>query len=115
MIICDLLSPQKPLIQRLYQDLPDSPFLFKELGNFIEKTLVETILNKAHLPLSGLQGYGRRKAFTLLLLKVLKVFLNDSTPDLSATLKEADQGLYTLESLKQTIDKFLPFNFNVCL
>jgi len=103
----DALVPWRAALKRLLRELPfDPPSLLAV--NFAAERAMARMLEAARLSGEGLAGQIRRRGLLAIHLAVLRVFVDDDTPDLSATMKSLDSRLKSIERWAEMLERFTP-------
>ena len=92
----DLLVPQRAAIRRLRADLRRDPAAALALAPAIDRAMA-VVLEAAGLASDGLRGHLRRQGLALVHARVLAVWVDDDTADLSRTMVALDRHLKTAE------------------
>jgi AcrR family transcriptional regulator len=103
----DALVPWRAALKRLVRELPfDPPSLLAV--NFAAERAMARMLEAARLGGDGLAGQIRRRGLLAIHLAVLRVFVDDDTPDLSATMKALDSRLKSIERWAEMLERITP-------
>lgn len=103
----DALVPWRAALKRLSRELPFDPPAMLALTLASERAMGR-MLEAARLSSAGLAGQVRLRGLLAVHLAVLRHFLADDSPDLSATMKALDSRLKGIERWAQTLDRFTP-------
>ena len=92
----DLLVPQRAVVRRLREDLRRDPAAALGLAPAVDRSMA-VVLEAAGLASDGWRGHLRRQGLALVHARVLAVFIDDDTTDLSRTMVALDRDLKTAE------------------
>lgn len=92
----DLLVPQREAVRRLRGDLRRDPGAALALAPAVDRAMA-VVLEAAGLASDGLRGRLRRQGLALVHARVLAVWVDDDTADLSRTMVSLDRQLKTAE------------------
>jgi len=103
----DALVPWRGALKRLVRELPfDPPSLLAV--NLAAERAMGRMLEAARLPANGLAGQIRLRGLLAIHLAVLRAFVDDDSPDLSATMKALDSRLKSIERWAGMLDRYSP-------
>jgi AcrR family transcriptional regulator len=105
----DALNHYRSGIAALTRDLPSN------LGMLLTGTpqlsqSMQWMLEAAHIPTFGMLGLIRIHVLCIIYLLVMRVWLNDSSPDLSKTMKALDQNLAQAERFAKVFYRLFRFS-----
>ncbi len=92
----DLLVPQRAVVRRLREDLRRDPAAALSLAPAVDRSMA-VVLEAAGLVGDGWRGHLRRQGLALVHARVLAVWIDDDTTDLSRTMVALDRHLKTAE------------------
>jgi AcrR family transcriptional regulator len=92
----DLLVPHRAAVRRLREDLRRDPAAALALAPAIDRAMA-VVLEAAGLASDGWRGHLRRQGLALVHARVLSVWEDDDTADLSRTMVALDRHLKTAE------------------
>ncbi|NBC32771.1 MAG: TetR family transcriptional regulator [Alphaproteobacteria bacterium] len=103
----DVLAEYRDGVRSVLEDLRMDPLA--ALAELPGLTLsMRWMLEAAGLPAGGVLGAVRVRALAVLYLLVLRVWVNDDSPDMARTMKELDNRLRQAEQLANTFDRSAP-------
>jgi AcrR family transcriptional regulator len=103
----DALVPWRAALKRLSRELPFDPAAMLALTLASQRSMAR-MLEAARLPAGGLGGPLRVSGLLGVHLAVLRAFVDDDSPDLSATMKALDSRLKTIERWAGMLDRYSP-------
>lgn len=103
----DVLAEYRDGVRAVLEDLRMDPI--GAAAELPELTLsMRWMLEAAGIPCRGVMGAVRVRALAVLYLLVLRVWINDDSPDMARTMKELDNRLRQAEQLANTFDRGAP-------
>ncbi len=103
----DALVPWRSALKRLARELPFDPASMLAVTLASERSMGR-MLEAARLPVGGLAGQIRLRGLLAVHLAVLRAFVDDDSPDLSATMKALDGRLKSIERWAEMLERFTP-------
>jgi AcrR family transcriptional regulator len=103
----DALVPWRAALKRLARELPFDPLSLLAVNLAAERAMGR-MLEAARLPANGLAGQIRLRGLLAIHLAVLRTFVDDDSPDLSATMKALDGRLKSVERWAEMLERFTP-------
>ncbi len=94
----DALSPHRPAMRAIAEDARRDPLLALGGAARLLRSMTLT-LDAAGIGTAGLRGRLRAKALTALYLSVLRIWMEDESPDMSATMAGLDRRLMRFERI----------------
>lgn len=101
----DELDADKPAIKAIAQDACCDPNVVCVSGCGLLQSM-EKVLSTAGVRVSGLHGKLKIKALSVIFLATFRVWLKDSSQDLSKTMAELDKRLAQAEKFEQGLCRF---------
>ena len=95
----DRLGPHKEAIRAILRDLPRDPAASACLTYGPFQRSLRWMLAAAGLDAAGLSGLVRLKGLALIYLSVMRVWLDDDSPDMARTMAALDRRLKRAESI----------------
>lgn len=96
----DALSPHRPAMRAIAEDARRDPLLALGGGARLLRSMALT-LDAAGIGTAGLRGRLRAKALTALYLSVLRIWMEDESPDMSVTMAGLDRRLTRFDRILQ--------------
>lgn len=112
MLRFDAMQPYRAGIVAVARSAVSTPSMALQGGCALTKSMGAT-LAAAGIPNRGLAGLVRAKALSLIFLDAVRVWAQDDSPDLSATLRRLDERLGQAENLALTLGLAKPVNASV--
>jgi AcrR family transcriptional regulator len=101
----DALVPWRAALKRLSRELPFDPAAMLAVTLASQRSMAR-MLEAARLPAGGLGGPLRVSGLLTVHLAVLRAFVDDESPDLSATMKALDGRLKSIERWASMLDRY---------
>lgn len=100
----EAMAPFKPGLRRLAREARGDPEVLLQTFCNLDR-MARWLMELAALPYRGLQARLARRALMLAYARLLRVWLDDDTPDLAETMAELDKRLDQLERLADLGDR----------
>jgi hypothetical protein len=105
MLRFEAMEPYKPALARILRDLPRDPFSIIANGPSAALSMAR-MLAAANLSAGGLLGIAQAHGLLCAWSMTLKVWLQDTSPDMARTMATLDKNLRRGEQLLQYIPRF---------